>query len=269
MASLILLFSSFTGVGTESSQTNIKITKPIIEEAPISIGSSYMMEIYGKKCDNLPINMPFDTTEKVCISDVFRYRPIHPVLHEGRMHTGIDFAGKRGTNIKPAAFGIVKKVSYSFSYGNYVIIDHGNNVTSLYAHLKSVEVKEGTIVTLNTTIAKLGSTGRSTGPHLHFEVRINDTPINPLKLICNKSLSKLNKNKIKEIYVQNRSKAIKPATWLPNGIGGFKRLHTVEVSDHFARVSQSQTGMARYRYETSHEDKERQIDASRIAFVLK
>lgn len=102
-------------------------------------------------------------------------------------HTGIDISDgqKSGvTSIKPFRPGKVIEVTYSkYGYGNHVIIDHGNNVTSVYAHLASIAVRTGQEVELTTVIGKEGTTGLSTGTHLHFEVRVNGKAADPHKFI--------------------------------------------------------------------------------------
>lgn len=97
----------------------------------------------------------------------------------GRMHTGIDIRGNTGTPIYAAAGGTVVSAGYSGSYGNLVVISHGNGVQTYYAHASALYVSAGQTVSQGQNIAARGSTGRSTGPHLHFEVRINGTAQNP------------------------------------------------------------------------------------------
>lgn len=95
------------------------------------------------------------------------------------VHTGVDISASSGTGIRSVAPGIVTYAGYKGSYGNLLIIDHGNGVQSYYAHCSALYVGEGQSVDSNTTIAAVGSTGNSTGPHLHLELRINGSPVNP------------------------------------------------------------------------------------------
>lgn len=104
----------------------------------------------------------------------------HPVLQKEKMHTGIDVGIPTGTPIYSMAGGKVIISKYSSSYGHYIVVDHGGGLSSLYAHLSSRLVSVGQTVEKGQMIAKSGSTGRSTGPHLHFEVRINGNHTNPV-----------------------------------------------------------------------------------------
>jgi murein DD-endopeptidase MepM/ murein hydrolase activator NlpD len=102
-------------------------------------------------------------------------------------HPGIDLDGITGEPIYPVMTGVVENISYSrFAYGNAVIINHGNGITSLYAHLSTIEVKEGQKVTMDTKLGEMGATGRSFGDHLHLEVRDHGRAINPLSVLPQK-----------------------------------------------------------------------------------
>lgn len=94
-------------------------------------------------------------------------------------HTGLDIAAPTGTKMTPAASGTVTYAGYRGSYGNLVIISHGNGIETYYAHCNKIYVKAGDEVKLDDTIATVGSTGNSTGPHLHLEIRINNKIVNP------------------------------------------------------------------------------------------
>lgn len=112
------------------------------------------------------------------LSSPFGYR-IHPITGQRKLHTGLDFAAASGKPIIAAAAGKVITAEYHYSYGNYVIISHGGGVYTLYAHASALLVKEGQSVRQAQQIAKVGTTGSSTGNHLHFEVRINGNPVDP------------------------------------------------------------------------------------------
>ncbi len=106
---------------------------------------------------------------------------IHPVHKVNKFHKGIDFTAPRGTAIQATGNGVVSRVQKRrIGYGNNVIIDHGFGYTTMYAHMKEIHVKKGDNVTKGQQIGTIGSTGTSTAPHLHYEVRINDRPVNPI-----------------------------------------------------------------------------------------
>ena len=100
-------------------------------------------------------------------------------------HTGLDIAATTGTPIKVVADGTITFAAYSGSYGYLVKVDHGNGVETWYGHTSKMLVKEGQAVKAGNTMALVGSTGNSTGPHLHFEVRINGEHVNPQKYLYN------------------------------------------------------------------------------------
>lgn len=116
------------------------------------------------------------------VTSSFGYR-VHPILGYRRFHAGIDFGVGYGTVIRAADSGTVIFAGWYGGYGRAVIIDHGNNLTSLYAHTSAVYVREGEGVQRGQAIAAVGSTGLSTGPHLHFEVRQNGEPVNPANFL--------------------------------------------------------------------------------------
>ena len=104
----------------------------------------------------------------------------HPILGTVRVHTGIDLRGSTGTPVRAAAAGEVILAGARGGYGNTVVIGHGGNMATLNAHLSSVLVSPGQSVTPGQVVGLVGSTGMSTGPHLHFEVRLSGTPVDPL-----------------------------------------------------------------------------------------
>jgi murein DD-endopeptidase MepM/ murein hydrolase activator NlpD len=112
------------------------------------------------------------------ITSGFGYR-MHPILKARKFHTGVDIGAASGTPIHAAASGTVVHAARWGGYGNCIIIDHGGGVATLYGHCSSLAVSFGQQITQGQVIGYVGSTGLSTGPHLHFEVRRNGTPVNP------------------------------------------------------------------------------------------
>lgn len=104
----------------------------------------------------------------------------HPIFGSRRMHTGVDISGSTGQPVVAAAEGLVLHADWRGGYGLAVVIDHGGGVATLYAHLSSLSVAEGDVVGQGQTIGAVGSTGWSTGPHLHYEVRVNGEPRDPM-----------------------------------------------------------------------------------------
>ena len=112
---------------------------------------------------------------------------VHPITGAYKLHTGIDISAPLGTSFIAAAYGIVTKATYNTAYGNMVIIDHGGGVQTLYAHGDQILVQLGQTVSAGTEVLKVGSTGYSTGPHAHFEIRINGQTVNPLNYLLDLS----------------------------------------------------------------------------------
>jgi murein DD-endopeptidase MepM/ murein hydrolase activator NlpD len=106
-----------------------------------------------------------------------------PIAHEAAMHTGIDFRGEVGDPIHATAGGTVTVAGWTGGYGKLVEIDHGNGLATRYGHLSEIDVEVGQTVRAGAVIGKLGSTGRSTGPHLHYETRLNGEAVNPQKFL--------------------------------------------------------------------------------------
>jgi murein DD-endopeptidase MepM/ murein hydrolase activator NlpD len=122
--------------------------------------------------------MAWPTPGVTRVTSEFGYR-IHPILKYKKLHTGMDIGAPSGTTVVAANAGTVIKAVYNNSYGNMVMIDHGGGIVTLYAHNSSLLVSKGDIVSRGQAIAKSGSTGMSTGPHVHFEVRVNAEYKNP------------------------------------------------------------------------------------------
>lgn len=105
---------------------------------------------------------------------------IDPVFHTRRMHQGMDYSANKGTPVYATGDGTVSDVGYMQGYGNTVIINHGFGYSTMYAHLQKINVKRGQRLTRAQVIGTVGSTGKSTGPHLHYEVHYHGTPVNPV-----------------------------------------------------------------------------------------
>jgi murein DD-endopeptidase MepM/ murein hydrolase activator NlpD len=108
---------------------------------------------------------------------------LDPFSGEGAFHTGVDISGEYGEGVRAGADGVVIEAAEHTGYGQVVIIDHGLGVTSWYGHLASFTVLRGMRVKRGDIIGYVGVSGRTTGPHLHYEIRINDAPVNPMRYL--------------------------------------------------------------------------------------
>ena len=127
-------------------------------------------ERWGKPCSWVKLTSPYG------------YR-IHPVTGQYKFHNGVDLANSRGTPIRAARSGKVTVATYGGTYGYYVTINHGDGYSSLYAHMTHYVVSKGDTVSKGQVIGYMGSTGRSTGPHLHFSIFYNGSSVNPMNYI--------------------------------------------------------------------------------------
>jgi murein DD-endopeptidase MepM/ murein hydrolase activator NlpD len=130
-------------------------------------------------------NMMVPTQKPVALGNLgsaFGWR-VDPITGQSALHTGLDFQADPGTPIIAAAGGVVTTQEYHPAYGNLVEIDHGNELITRYAHASEVFVRQGDLVKRGQKIAAVGSTGRSTGPHLHFEVLVQGIPQDPQKFL--------------------------------------------------------------------------------------
>ncbi|MBO4515492.1 MAG: peptidoglycan DD-metalloendopeptidase family protein [Lachnospiraceae bacterium] len=116
------------------------------------------------------------------VSDPYGWR-IHPILKVKQFHNGVDLAAPKGTAIYAAYDGVVVAAAYSSTMGNYVMVDHGDNLYTIYMHASTLKVKTDDVVKRGQTIALVGSTGRSTGNHLHFSVRKDGEYVSPMDYI--------------------------------------------------------------------------------------
>lgn len=128
---------------------------------------------------SIPSRMPLDN---MTLTSTFGMRT-HPVLGGRRQHNGIDLAAPTGTPVYATADGRVSMAQWYSSYGNYVQIEHGGALQTRYAHLSAYTVREGDMVRKGDLIGYVGSTGRSTGPHLHYEVRVENVAVDPVPFL--------------------------------------------------------------------------------------
>jgi murein DD-endopeptidase MepM/ murein hydrolase activator NlpD len=108
---------------------------------------------------------------------------VHPIYGSSRMHTGVDIGAPSGAPIRAADDGVVVMAGWNGGYGNWTLIDHGGGLATGYGHQSSIGVSRGQHVSRGQVIGRVGSTGASTGPHLHWEVRVNGNPVNPMAWI--------------------------------------------------------------------------------------
>jgi murein DD-endopeptidase MepM/ murein hydrolase activator NlpD len=137
------------------------------------------MSALERAVKGIPTSMP---AAVALMSSSFGYRS-DPFTGGGAMHSGLDFKGPYGTDILAAADGTVSFAGWQGGYGNTVEITHANGLVTRYAHLSRVLVSLGADVKRGVQVGRMGSTGRSTGSHLHFEVRVNGAAINPMKFL--------------------------------------------------------------------------------------
>ena len=150
--------------------------EPLFQQLDLAVDR---MEFLENLVLSLPSTIP---AEGMNLSSGFGYRH-DPFTGAGAMHAGLDFKGAHGSPILSAAAGTVSFVGQKSGYGNVVEVDHGHGIITRYAHLSGFVARAGQRVAPGQLIARMGSTGRSTGTHLHFEVRVNGTAVNPRRFL--------------------------------------------------------------------------------------
>ena len=153
--------------GFERTLTRVNIARAQAEEL-------------GRSLVFLPVRKP--VTGDIDISSPFGVR-MDPFLHIPAMHTGIDFRGEMGEAVHATAAGTVTNAGWSGGYGKMVEIDHGNGLSTRYGHLSQIDVSVGQHVRIGEVVGRMGSTGRSTGPHVHYETRIDGEAVDPQKFL--------------------------------------------------------------------------------------
>jgi murein DD-endopeptidase MepM/ murein hydrolase activator NlpD len=136
------------------------------------------------KLASIPAIQPISNKELTRIASGFGFR-IHPIYGIAKMHNGLDFTAPQGTPIYATGDGVVSTASPSAGAGNHVIINHGYGYETVYMHMVRMKVRSGTKVKRGEVIGWVGSTGASTGPHCHYEVHINGTPVDPVYFFFN------------------------------------------------------------------------------------
>lgn len=142
------------------------------------------LAMISQSLKNLPVEMPMKGAR---FMSGFGAR-FHPIHHRTRMHNGLDFAGPSGSKIKATGSGVIMKAVYSPSFGNYVVIQHKNRIQTLYAHMSAIKVRQGQRVQTGQVIGIQGSTGHSTGAHVHYEIIVGGQHYNPMSFIQAKSI---------------------------------------------------------------------------------
>ncbi len=146
---------------------------------------------------HIPAIQPISNKELTRLASGFGMRR-HPILGISRMHEGLDFTAPRGTPIYASANGVVKTAGVHNGYGNTVIIDHQNGYETLYAHMSKINARSGATVKRGQVIGYVGSTGLSSGPHLHYEIKKDGVKINPITYFYN-DLNSEQYKKLKEV----------------------------------------------------------------------
>ena len=172
-----------------SLKEDIYVLAPYREEATAleaagSGGIDIALEYAGQNCSVAPIATtarPYRPVGEGKLSSAFGYR-VHPISGEEGVHTGMDIAAPEGVPISAAFYGTVLETGESKGYGKYVLMEHAGGLRTFYAHCSEIAVGEGMVLRPGNVIAYVGSTGNSTGPHLHFEVRLRGLRCDPAPL---------------------------------------------------------------------------------------
>ena len=138
----------------------------------------------GEKLASIPAIQPVSNKELTRIASGFGFR-IHPIYGIAKMHSGLDFTAPQGTPIYATGNGLVTEAGFGNGNGNHVIIDHGYGYETVYMHMVRIKATTGQRVKRGEVIGWVGSTGASTGPHCHYEVHINGTPVDPVYFFYN------------------------------------------------------------------------------------
>lgn len=163
----------------ETSQKVDALSKQIYSQIESYDEIVELLKTNETKLKNIPAIQPILNKDLTRIASGFGYR-IDPIYHTRKMHTGMDFTAPIGTDIYATGNGTVTFAGWKQGYGNTIIIDHGFGYETLYAHLKNIKVKERQKINRTDIIGTVGNTGKSTGPHLHYEVFFKGQHVDPL-----------------------------------------------------------------------------------------
>jgi len=178
----IVIFFLIAYIGVKQTSFDISITDHSVLIDSLSLELDSLKKIHNGLCealDNLPLKAPLKT---VIVDDKYGWRR-DPFTKKGRFHTGLDFKGSYKDTVYTPANGIVKKANWNAGYGRCVVIQHADGYQTLYAHLSRIFVVVGDSVQVKDPIGKIGSSGRSTGSHLHYEIIRNGKKLDPCGFI--------------------------------------------------------------------------------------
>ena len=167
-----------------SLKEDIYVMAPYREEGGGKGGIDIALEYANQSCSIAPLlttARPFRPVKEGTLSSSFGYR-IHPITGEEGIHTGVDIAAEEGEPISAAFYGTVLETGENKGYGKYVVMEHAGGLRTLYAHCLEIAAEEDMVLRPGDVIAYVGSTGSSTGPHLHFEIRLNGLRCDPAPL---------------------------------------------------------------------------------------
>lgn len=189
-----LLDVSIRKINSLLSEKGIEPLTALPSSGNMTLSPSEALAFYGNKLQKMESELdalPFGTPHEGRISSEFggRNNPFSGQGHEN--HSGIDFKGNIGDPILATATGTVIFAGQKGGYGNCVIVQHKRGIKTLYAHLNKVSVRPNQKVQTGTQVGELGNTGRSTGPHIHYEVMEHDQKVNPRKYMSNRPSNKL------------------------------------------------------------------------------
>lgn len=175
----------YTAPDTTVAYNRLNSNLDSIEEA-LKKQETGLVEVYElmQERNSILASTPSIWPTRGWITSGFGYR-VYPFTGETKFHEGIDISTRIGTPVVATADGIVIHTGYDITYGNNIVIDHGFGFTTRYGHLSKIDVKIGTTVKRGQKIGEVGNTGFSTGPHLHYEIKVNGVIVNPENYILN------------------------------------------------------------------------------------